>query len=80
MSDGCRAQVPGLLYIPQRDASACLGSIGVALEVALPPVGAPSLLPKRIELRSRVSERAGFVPITRSPPRVARTLLGTVAT
>lgn len=39
-------------------------SVGVTLEVALPPVGAPSLLLKRIELRSRVSERAGFVPVT----------------
>lgn len=46
---------------------------GVTLEVALPPVGAPSLLPKRIVLRSRVSERAGFVPLS---PEAHPELLG----
>lgn len=34
----------------------------------------------RIELRSEASERTGLVPIIWSPPRVARTLLGTVPT
>ena len=51
-------------------------SVGITLEVAWPSVGAPSLLPKRIELRSWVSERAGLVPVTWSPPRVIRTLAG----